>query len=169
MTYQGVLCVALILKKPLSGYYVTNITDEWVPFTGVIEMTALVNKNYFEGHSLLYLPCYLTTEDSFWKKSDEEIKDEFLTALEYMYQDFHRDDLLCFKITKANQVLAITTLNYSRELLPPTRTSLEHIFVVNSAQIANGTMNVNEIVGLANRKATQIANFLFSGNPDLLN
>ena len=169
VTYQGVLCVALILKKPLSGYYVTNITDEWVPFTGVIEMTALVNKNYFEGNSLLYLPCYLTTEDSFWKKGDEEIKDEFLTALEYMYQDFHRDDLLCFKITKANQVLAITTLNYSRELLPPTRTSLEHIFVVNSAQIANGTMNVNEIVGLANRKATQIANFLFSGNPDLLN
>jgi protoporphyrinogen oxidase len=91
VTYQGVLCVALILKKPLAGYYVTNITDEWVPFTGVIEMTALVNKNYFDGNSLVYLPRYLTTEDSFWEKSDEEIKDEFLTALEYMYQDFHRD------------------------------------------------------------------------------
>jgi hypothetical protein len=37
---------------------------------------------------------------------------------------------------------------------------LEKVFVVNSAQIPNGTMNVNEIVGLANRKAKKIASYL---------
>jgi len=34
------------------------------------------------------------------------------------------------------------------------------VFVVNSAQISNGTMNVNEIVGLANRKAVEIIKML---------
>jgi len=41
--YLGVICPSVILKKPVSKYYVTNITDDWPPFTGIIEMTALVN------------------------------------------------------------------------------------------------------------------------------
>lgn len=160
ITYQGVLCAALILKKPLAGYYVTNLTDEWVPFTGVIEMTALVNKDYFDGNSLVYLPRYLIEGDPFWQKNEGEIENEFLSALESMYPAFRRDDVLCFKISRAGQVHPITTLQYSTQLLPPTKTSLDHIFVVNSAQIPNGTMNLNEIVGLANRQAKQITELL---------
>ena len=160
VTYQGVLCAALIIKKPLAGYYVTNITDDWVPFTGVIEMTALVDKKCFDGNSLVYLPLYLIERDSYWDKADDEIKDEFLSALESMYPNFHKNEVLSFKISKANHVLAITTLNYSKELMPPMRTSLEHVFIVNSAQIPNGTMNVNEIIGLANRKAEEIGNLV---------
>ena len=41
--YQGIVCASLLLKKSLSPYYVTNITDGWVPFTAVIEMSALVD------------------------------------------------------------------------------------------------------------------------------
>jgi hypothetical protein len=48
-------------------------------------------------------------------------------------------------------------LQYSTDVLPSTNTSSEHLFIVNSAQIPNGTMNVNEIIGLANRKAKEIA------------
>jgi hypothetical protein len=73
-----------------------------------------------------------------------------------MYPSFRQKDVLGFKISRASHVLPITTLNYSKELLPPTKTSLENVFVVNSAQLSNGTMNVNEIVGLANRKAQEI-------------
>jgi len=42
--YQGIVCASLLLKKSLSGFYVTNITDE-TPFTGIIEMSALVDKS----------------------------------------------------------------------------------------------------------------------------
>jgi protoporphyrinogen oxidase len=59
VVYQGVLCASLLTKKPLASYYVTNITDGWVPFTGVIEMTTLVDKKQFGGNSLVYLPRYL--------------------------------------------------------------------------------------------------------------
>ena len=44
--YLGVICVAVLMNKSISDFYVTNITDSWVPFTGVIEMTALVDKKY---------------------------------------------------------------------------------------------------------------------------
>lgn len=160
VAYQGVICPAVLLKKPLDGYYITNITDAWVPFTAVIEMTALVDRKNFNGNSLIYLPRYLAQNDPFWEKNDGDIREEFLNALMRMYPSFLKEDVLAFKAIRASDVFPITTLNYSTELLPSTRTSLEHVFVVNSAQIPNGTMNVNEIVGLANRKSEEIANLV---------
>jgi protoporphyrinogen oxidase len=154
--YEGVICATLVLKKALAGYYVTNLTDGWVPFTGVIEMTAVVDRAYFGGNSLVYLPRYVSAEDQFLKKEDKEIQEEFVAALERIYPQFKREDIVATKIIRGKNVLPITTLNYSKEVLPPVRTSLKHVFVVNSAQIVNGTMNVNEIVGLANKKAREI-------------
>ena len=108
----------------------------------------------------LFNDIYLIKGDPFWQKNDEEIENEFLSALESMYPLFRKGDVLCFKTSKASHVHPITTLHYSTSLLPPTRTSVEHVFVVNSAQIPNGTMNVNEIVGLANRKAKELVELL---------
>ncbi len=57
-------------------------------------------------------------------------------------------------------MLAVTTLDYSARLLPPTTTTVDRVFVVNSAQIANGTLNVNETLGLAERKARELRSLL---------
>jgi len=160
VNYQGILCAILILKNPLNEYYITNITDEQIPFTAVIEMTALINKKYFDGNTLIYLPLYLKQKDAYWYRQDEEIKDEFLSSLKKMYPSIKEDNLLYFKIEKADNVLPIISINYSSKLLPQTRTSLKHVFLVNSAQIPNGTMNANEIVSLANRKAGEIAKLI---------
>ncbi|MEO6589062.1 MAG: hypothetical protein ABIP06_07020 [Pyrinomonadaceae bacterium] len=46
--------------------------------------------------------------------------------------------------------MPIPTLNYSANV-PDVKTSLENIYIVNSAQITNGTLNVNETVQLAER------------------
>ncbi|MBY0408441.1 MAG: FAD-dependent oxidoreductase [Rickettsiales bacterium] len=54
--YLGIVCASLLTEKPLSPYYITNILDRWVPFTGIIEMSALVEKKEFAEHSLVYLP-----------------------------------------------------------------------------------------------------------------
>jgi protoporphyrinogen oxidase len=83
--YLGVICVAVLLDKSISPFYVTNITDSSVPFTGVIEMSALVDKKYFNNYSLVYLPKYVNPEDHLFNQSDKEIKDYFLTNLKKMY------------------------------------------------------------------------------------
>jgi protoporphyrinogen oxidase len=120
-----------------------------VPFTGVIEMTTLVDKAHFGGNSLVYLPCYLTQDDPYWQRSDEQVCEEFVAALEKMYPDFRRDDLLAFVVSRARRVLAVSTLDYSSKWLPPVRTSVPRVALINSAQIANGTLNVNETIGAA--------------------
>lgn len=156
VTYQGIICASLLTREPLSKFYVTNITDRWVPFTGVIEMTTLVDRERFGGNSLVYLPWYLTQADEAWRKPDEEIRESFLAALERMYPHFRREQVLAFNIARARQVLAISTLDYSARHLPAVKTSLDKLFVVNSAQIANGTLNVNETIGVVDAKLSEL-------------
>ena len=60
---------------------------------------------------------------------------------------------------------AVSTLDYSTVALPPVRTSLAHVYIANSAQIANGTLNVNETIGLANAQASYLAQ-AFTDRPD---
>jgi protoporphyrinogen oxidase len=154
--YQGIICASLLLKKPLANYYVTNITDTWVPFTAVIEMSALVDRAHFGGHSLVYLPKYVDPEDIAFALSDDELKEQFLSALERMYPHFERHDLVSFRISRVRHVFPIPTLNYSEQLPSTTITSHPGIHIVNSAHIVNGTLNVNETVQLAEKMAAQL-------------
>jgi protoporphyrinogen oxidase len=155
--YLGVVCASLLLDRPLAGYYVTNILDDGVPFTGIIEMSALVDRERFGGRALVYLPRYVSEESEFFWKSDPEVEELFLAALERMYPAFRRDHVLAFRISRVRQVLALSTLNYS-DRLPPIRTSVPGLYVVNSAQIVNGTLNVNETIELAEQAvATLVA------------
>jgi len=160
--YQGIVCASLLLKQPLANFYVTNITDSWVPFTAVIEMSALVDRKTFGGNALVYLPKYVTSDDPFFTASDEEVKESFTTALLRMYPHLLQSDLLCFRVSRVRYVHAISTLNYSQRL-PATATSLPGVHIVNSAHIVNGTLNVNETVQLAEKAAEK-----FSSLPDSL-
>ena len=150
VTYQGIICPSFVIEKSLSPYYVTNITDSGIPFTGVIEMTALVDKKNFGGNALVYLPQYLTQEDPYWDNDDGRIYEDCLSGLEKMYPHFNRDQVVAKGIARARKVLAVSTLNYSTDRLPSMETSLNGVFVLNSAQIANGTLNVNETLGVVN-------------------
>jgi protoporphyrinogen oxidase len=154
--YQGIICASVLLRKPLAGFYVTNITEGWVPFTGVIEMTALVDPQHLHGRHLVYLPKYVPADDSAFEQGDQVIGDTFLQAMERMYPHISRDDVLAFQVSRVRHVLAISTLRYSA-IVPPMKTTAPGLFLVNSSQIVNGTLNVNEVVQLAERAVEQLA------------
>ena len=147
--YQGIVCASVLMKKSLSNFYVTNITDE-TPFTGIIEMSALVDKKEFGGNALVYLPKYVAPDDELFEKLDAEIEETFLSALEKMYSHFKREDVVEFKISRVRQVFPLPTLSYSANV-PDVQTSIDNLFIVNSAQITNGTLNVNETIQLAEK------------------
>lgn len=147
--YHGIVCASLLLKKGLSSFYVTNIVEE-TPFTGIIEMSAIVNKSEFGGLSLVYLPKYVPAADELFDKSDEEIEKLWIDALGKMYTTFSRDDVVAFKVSRARRVFPLLELNYS-EKLTSMKTSVDGVFIVNSAHIVNGTLSVNETVQVAEK------------------
>jgi protoporphyrinogen oxidase len=123
-------------------------------------MSALVDRNTFGGNALVYLPKYLTQDDSFWQKTDAQIREVFVAALQRVYPNFDPSDVLAFQVARVREMLAVSTLNYSERSRPPLRTSLPNVYIANSAQIANGTLNVNETVALANASADQLRSLL---------
>jgi len=153
--YQGVVCVSLLLDRPLNGYYVTNITDDSFPFTGVIEMTALVDPAVFGGRSLVYLPKYARPSDPIFDQSDVDITNHFVDALARMYPMVSEAAIQASGVSRARHVLPISTVGYS-ESLPPMTTSVPGVHIVNTTHILNGTLNVDETVQLANRAAAEL-------------
>ena len=153
--YLGVICPTVLLKKSISPYYVTNITDNWPPFTGIIEMTALIDKKETKGNHMVYLPKYVNPDDELFNKTDEQLKEIFLGSLYKMYPTLAENDLNFWGVSKAIIVFALPTLNYSRQV-PGVVTSLDNFYIINSAQIINGTLNVNETVQVAENKLNEI-------------
>ena len=153
--YLGVICPSVLLKKPISPFYVTNITDNWPPFTGVIEMTALIDKKEVNGKHLIYLPKYVNSDDPLFDKDDSAVRKLFLDALFKMYPEISDDDLIFWGVSKARFVFALPTINYSKQI-PGITTSIKNYYIVNSAQIINGTLNVNETIQVAENKLKEI-------------
>ena len=152
--YQGIVCASLVLRRPLAGYYLTYIADE-VPFTTVIEMSSFVDPAQFGGHTLVYLPKYVPPDDPLFEVDDDEVRARFLPALRGMYPDLVDDDVLAFRVSRVRNVFAISTIGYS-EGVPPLHTSQPGIHLCGSAQIVNGTLNVDEAVALAERAARRL-------------
>ncbi len=151
--YQGIVCASLLLRRPLADYYVTNITDSNLPFTGVIEMTALVDRAQFGGCSLVYLPRYVAPDDPYFELSDEEVRTQCINGLSRMYSQFSPQDIVSFRVSRVRRVFALPTLDYSSRL-PDICTSVPGVYILNSAHIVNGTLNVDETIRLGLRSMT---------------
>ncbi len=153
--YLGVICASVVLDREISPYYVTNITDTWLPFTGVIEMSALADKKNFGGDTLIYLPKYLKAEDPLFQAPDKDIETLFLEALLKMYPFLTAKNIKFVGIARASKVFALSTIGYSRNL-PDIKTSLPGVYILNAAHITNGTLNVNETIQIADSKLKEI-------------
>ena len=155
--YLGVICPSILLKNPISKFYVTNITDAWPPYTGVIEMTALIDKKEVNNMNLIYLPKYVNSDDPLFNKDDAELRKIFMDALFKMYPEISENDLVFWGVSKARVVFALPTINYSKNI-PGIKTSIDNFYIINSAQIINGTLNVNETIQVAENKLKEILN-----------
>jgi protoporphyrinogen oxidase len=143
--YLGVMCMALITTEPLTPYYVLNLADREVPFTGVIGMSSLVDIEQTDGKYLTYFPKYVTADHSYWSKSDAELKTIFLEGIQQLYPAFDKNQIVSAHMHKAFKVQPLQVLNYS-DIIPKTKTNNPDFFVVNTSQFVNDTLNNNSVV-----------------------
>jgi len=148
--YLGMVCVVLVLKKQLTPFYVLNLADQDVPFTGVIEMTNLVSLEETAGHHLVYLPKYTAPDDRLFEASDDEVWATFRTHLARICPEFSEDDVERRIVLRERLVQPLPVLRYS-DLVPSMRTGIANLFLANTTQIVNSTLNNNEMVRIARR------------------
>lgn len=147
--YLGVVCAVLLTKKPLVPYYIVNITDKEIPFTGVIAMNNVVDTKETAGLSMTYLPKYILSTDEFIQKSDDEIKALFMDGLKRMFPNLEDYGIVDFHVNRAYKVQPLQVLNYSK-LVPSVKTSHPDFYVLNTTQFVNNTLNNNEVIKAVN-------------------
>lgn len=153
--YLGVVCMALVLKRKLSPFYVTNLTDQDLPFTGIIEMTNLISLEETCGRHLVYLPKYTAPDDPLFDASDDEVWSLFYPKLKGVIPELRDSDVERRFVFRERFVQPLPVVHYSR-LVPPMETNLEGLFLANTTQIVNSTLNNNEMVKIARRAVSLI-------------
>lgn len=146
--YLGVVCASFLLRTRLPDCYITNIADSRVPYTAVINMSALIGPVSSENLQLVYLPQYVAADDAIFDVSDREIEKRLLEGLRLMFPQFSIEAVAACRIARARYVQAIPVIGY-RNRVPSMVTSVPGLYLVNSSQIIDGTLNVNETIHLA--------------------
>jgi protoporphyrinogen oxidase len=153
--YHGIICASLLLDRPLGNAYVTNLADEHLPFTGIIEMTNLVPPGTFKGLHLVYLPRYVAPGDPYASRSNEDVSADIFAALRKVFPRFDPIGVRALRISRVPYVFALPECDPARTLRD-FATSVPGLYLVSSAQIADGTLAVNETLSLAERAAATI-------------
>lgn len=148
--YLGVICMALITRKPLVPYYIVNVADQRIPFTGVLGMSNLVSLRETAGLHLTYFPKYVHSEDSLLQQTDVEIRDRFFQGLRLMFPELNADDIVSTHINRAMKMQPLQVLDYS-SLVPKIFTENSDFFVLNTSQFINDTLNNNTVMRHVNK------------------
>jgi protoporphyrinogen oxidase len=118
-------------------------------------MSAFVDPAELGGRTLVYLPKYVASDDRLHESSDAEIQASFASALATLYPSFGSEDIQAFRVSRVREVFPVPTLGHARRVVP-FATSRAGLYLVNSAQIENGTLNVNDTLMLAERAAPEL-------------
>jgi len=156
MQYMGMVCAVMLLKRKLTPYYCTNLTDD-LPFTGIIEMTNLISLEETRGRHLVYLPKYTSPGDPLFQASEEEVWKLFYPSLKRVVPDLKDEEIERRFIFRERLVQPVPVLNYSA-LVPAMQTSVPHLLLANTTQIVNSTLNNNEMVRIAGTAVDAVLN-----------
>ena len=158
--YLGVVSLNLVLRRPITPYYVLNVSDSSVPLTGVIEMTALIDRAEETcGRTLVYLPKYVDSNDQRLRADDTTLRQEFFDrGLQRLFPDLSREDVVSWHVQRAPHV---QPLRFVTDRVPPPGNrppaGSGSFTLANTSLLACPTLNNNEVVGLAKEVATQIS------------
>jgi hypothetical protein len=98
--------------------------------------------------------------------SDEEVWQKYRAGLLRVIPELKDGEIEQRFIFRERLVQPIPVMNYSA-LVPDMRTNVEHLFLANTTQIVNSTLNNNEMVKIA-RKAADLAAQTWQSQNELL-
>ncbi len=142
--YLGVVCLALTTRVSLCPFYVLNLADPSLPFTGVIGMSSLVDLKETSDEHLTYFPKYITADHPYWGMSDEAIIELFMKGVRELYPDLKDSDIESVHLNRAWKVQPLQVLNYSLKI-PKVQNGHPDFYVLNTSQFTRDTLNNNTV------------------------
>lgn len=160
--YLGIVCVMAVLRRRVTPYYTLNITDERVPFTGVIETTNLIDPAYTGGYHLVYLPKYVSAGSPYARMGEEELAQSFTARLLQMFPDLSAGDIAAVRVGRERLVEPLHPVGRTDDI-PPIVGDVPGLFLANAAQIYPQLTNGESVVAHAGLAAEAIVSALHQG------
>lgn len=145
--FLGVICLALVLHRPLNPYYVTNLIQKGFPFTGIIGISNLTGPEELNGRHLAVLPRYEVPDSPYFERSLDEVAGEFLDALRPIWPDIRQNVIRCY-LNRERLVQALW-IDAPPSLQGPAKSVSGRIWGVNAELAGRDTLNNNAIVRVA--------------------
>lgn len=134
------ICVCLLLKKPVSGYYWNTVCDD-MPFVALVEHTNLIKEKDYGG-TVVYLSRYINADDTLYTNDEEKTVEEFENAFLKMFPHISEDDVIDARIFKTRYSQPVVECDYSKKM-PHITTSEKGFFTVGMAQIYPEDRGIN--------------------------
>lgn len=150
----GAITVVLILKKSYfdDGTYWLSVNDLSYPFLAVVEHTNFIDSANYGGDVILYVGNYKDVDHKYFKMSESEIVDEYLSGLKRINPKFNKSwtkEALVFKTPFAQPIVP---LNYSKNI-PSITTPIKGLYIANMQQVYPWDRGTNYAVELGNKVA----------------
>lgn len=157
--YLGVILLLVVLRRQLTPYYTTNVTDTSVPFTGVIETTNLIDPKHVGGYHLVYLPKYVYPGNPYTTMDDETLRTEFMGHLRRMFPDLTDDDIVMTRLFRERYVEPIHPIGGTGRI-PPITTEIPGLYLANTSQIYPALTNCDSVT----RHARHVSSLVLEGH-----
>jgi protoporphyrinogen oxidase len=149
--YLGIVCIVLVMKEQLSPYHTLSLIDGSTLYTGIIEMTNVIDPSLLNGRHLVYVPKYLAPRNIGWlQRSNEELVNECAARLAQVFQNFSKQNIEAYWIGKEAYVEPVYTLNFHKSI-PAIEGPVKGLFVANNSQTYPFLLNCESVVALAAR------------------
>ncbi len=153
--YLSAVLMVLVLDRQLSPKYWMNIADTSVPFVAVIEHTNIIDKLLYGGNHIVYLSNYPNRDSELYRKSAEELLEDFIPHLRRINPDFDRTWILEYHHHRLDGAQPIIGVNYG-ERIPDHRTPFKNLYLANTTQIYPEDRGTNYSVRLGRRVARMV-------------
>jgi protoporphyrinogen oxidase len=148
----GVMCVLLRLKRSLTPYFWTNISDPAISLAGVIEYTNLNPCPHFGGDSIIYLPQYLPSTDERYTLADARLLEEYTGYLKRINPGFSEDWIREYHVSRDKYAQPVCEVGFSR-YKPGIKTPIKGLYLTDSCQLHPDDRTVSNSIGLGKRVA----------------
>ncbi|MFC6230987.1 NAD(P)/FAD-dependent oxidoreductase [Paenibacillus allorhizosphaerae] len=145
--YDCALVALMTINKKLSDIYWLNISDNQIPFGGLIEHTNFISSENYSGKTLLYFSKYLSVNDKLLTMKNEDIAIEYVKHLKKIYPDFKEEMIEDFVVSRDRYAQPIWPMKYSK-IKPSYKTPIEGLFLANTSQIYPNDRGMNFSVKL---------------------
>lgn len=153
--YVGIICPLVVLDRPLSANTMVHVADAEIPFSSVVETSHVMGVDETRGHHFVYLPKYINGQNPWLRRSDGEVREEWLRHLRRMFPEFRDESIQHFIVNRGRFIDPIHLMGRTEDI-PEVQTPIEGMYLSTTAQVFPDWNTAESVIQLAQKTARML-------------